>query len=101
MVRVGLRHRPTQPDKFDVTYDLGLDVNGSGFPDECEQSLECGADGNGDAVVDVNDISYVHFRLGETCPGLPTPQKPPTRSATNSQPSLMGSPNPGGVSTVN
>jgi hypothetical protein len=36
--------------------------------DSVDDGVGCAGDGNGDGVIDVNDISYVLFRLGTVCP---------------------------------
>ena len=45
-----------------------LDAGAYEFQATVADTAPCAGDANGDMVIDVNDISYVLFRLGNPCP---------------------------------
>jgi glucose/arabinose dehydrogenase len=51
-------------DACEILDGSALDANEDDIPDSCQVPASCAGDANGDLVVDVNDISYVLFRLG-------------------------------------
>ncbi len=51
-------------DACEILDGSEADDNDDGIPDSCQVPLGCDGDANGDATVDVNDISFVLFRLG-------------------------------------
>ncbi len=54
-----------EDDFFDIADGTSLDTEPDGIPDECQAVASCDGDANGDLVIDVNDISFVLFRLGQ------------------------------------
>lgn len=56
-------------DACEILDGSEADVDENGIPDSCE-IVDCDGDANADGAVDVNDISYVLFRLGNQ--GIPS-----------------------------
>ena len=52
-------------DACEILDGSEADENNDDIPDSCQTPVGCDGDANGDLVVDVNDISYVLFRLGD------------------------------------